>query len=72
MAVSSDNRYMRKIVVGVDESAEAIAALSWALDNAAADDTVLIIHAWQMPTYEAMDPMMYDPSEIRVWRQASG
>ncbi|MGI9614002.1 MAG: universal stress protein [Acidimicrobiales bacterium] len=55
---------MRKIVVGVDESAEAIAALSWALDNATADDTVLIIHAWQMPTYEAMDPMMYDPSEI--------
>lgn len=55
---------MRKIVVGVDESAEAVAALSWALENAGAEDNVLIIHAWQMPTYEAMDPMMYDPSEI--------
>lgn len=55
---------MRKIVVGVDESAEAVAALTWALSHAEADDKIVIIHAWQMPTYEAMDPMMYDPSEI--------
>jgi nucleotide-binding universal stress UspA family protein len=55
---------MSKIVVGTDESSEAVAALAWALDYAGPDDELLIIHAWQMPTYEAMDPMVYDPSEI--------
>jgi nucleotide-binding universal stress UspA family protein len=55
---------MGKIVVGVDESSEAAAALAWALNQADADDELVIVHAWQMPTYEAMDPMVYDPSEI--------
>ena len=57
---------MSKIVVGVDESPQAVGALAWALGQAAPDDEVLIIHAWQMPTYEAMDPMVYDPSEIET------
>lgn len=62
--VSDDDCHMSKIVVGIDESAEAVAALTWALNYASPDDEFVIIHGWQMPTYEAMDPAVYDPSEI--------
>lgn len=41
---------MRKIVVGVDGSAEAAAALSWAYDEAALHGAELyVIHAWTYP-----------------------
>lgn len=39
----------QKIVVGVDASNEAAAALRWALDRAKPDDIVVAVHAWSVP-----------------------
>lgn len=42
---------VRRIVVGIDGSAESLAALGWALRSAAADrQTVEVIHCWKAQT----------------------
>jgi nucleotide-binding universal stress UspA family protein len=53
----------RRIVVGVDGSAESVAALEWALDEASRRDaTVDVVHAWHLPTYDATIPVSLDPA----------
>ncbi len=56
---------MEKIVVGVDASTESREALDWARDEAAPDDRIVAVHAWDVPLvagYEAA--IAIDPREI--------
>lgn len=46
---------MRKIIVGVDPSESAQRAFEWALNNAHPEDTVVVVHAWQIHAVAAMD-----------------
>lgn len=57
---------MAKIVVGVDGSDNAEAALRWALDNSSVDDEVIAVQAWQLPVaagFEAAPPLDPEPFE---------
>jgi nucleotide-binding universal stress UspA family protein len=54
-----------RVVVGVDGSQDARDALAWAVANAAADDRIEAVHAWELPLmagYEAA--VVVDPAEI--------
>ena len=53
---------MKKIVVGVDDSRNARAALRWVLDNAASDDEIIAIHVWHLPIAGGFETSMLDPS----------
>ncbi len=46
---------MEKIIVAVDGSESARAALDWALDHAAPDDTIVIAHAWKLPAVSGLE-----------------
>lgn len=52
---------MRKIVVAIDDSDNARAALRWAIDNKRSDDEVVAVHAWQLPTTGGFEIGMLDP-----------
>lgn len=61
---------MATIVVGVDGSDNAAAALRWALDNATGDDEVVAVQSWQLPVaagFEAapaLDPAPFEDSAL--------
>jgi nucleotide-binding universal stress UspA family protein len=51
----------RRIVVGVDRSAEAVAALRWAVAEARLRDaTVHVVHAWEPVAYRAPYAVTHD------------
>lgn len=47
----------RKIVVGLDSSAEARRALAWACASAGPDDEIVAIHAWEPPNMALYSPV---------------
>jgi nucleotide-binding universal stress UspA family protein len=52
----------KRIVVGVDGSAESAAALEWAVDEARRRGaTVEVVHSWHLPTYDATLPITLEP-----------
>jgi len=66
MANGSDGATAEVIVVGVDGSAESIAALSWASRYAAAmGGTVRAVHAWHYPTAASVPPVGVAPGPVR-------
>ena len=50
-----------KIVVGIDGSTGAHAAIDWALSHAQANDQIEIIHTWTDPATPAEIGMAFDP-----------
>lgn len=59
-----------RIVVGVDGSPHAAAALRWALSHAQAlGAEVTAVLAWQMPFLE--QPGAFDPGEVEGWAKAA-
>lgn len=50
-----------KIVVGIDGSTGAHAAIDWALSHAQANDQIEIIHTWTDPAMPAEIGMAFDP-----------
>ena len=46
---------MKRIIVGVDGSDSAAAAIDWALDYAASDDVVVFAHVWQLSAPREFD-----------------
>ncbi len=57
---------MSKIIAGVDGSAHSVRALEWALAHAGEGDTVVAVHAWQVPSAAAMEATWYNPAELEV------
>ncbi len=56
---------MGKIVVGVDASAESREAIGWALAEAGPSDTVIAVHAWDVPLVAGYEvAVAIDPTEI--------
>lgn len=57
--------HMNRIVVGVDASEEARAAVKWALDQSVAGDRVEVVHAWDVPLVAGYEvAVAIDPREI--------
>jgi nucleotide-binding universal stress UspA family protein len=52
----------RRIVVGLDDSANARAALRWALDNSTADDELVAVNVWHTPATGGFEMGMLDPA----------
>jgi nucleotide-binding universal stress UspA family protein len=52
----------RHIIVGIDDSPNARAALRWALDNTGPDDEVTAINVWHTPATGGFEMGMLDPS----------
>lgn len=62
---------MGKIVVGADASAESREAIGWALAEAGPEDTVVVVHAWDVPVVAGYEvAVAIDPTEIE--RAAGG
>lgn len=57
---------MKRIVVGVDDSKNARAALRWALDQAAPDDEIIAVHAWHLPVMAGYESAMMDPAPFEA------
>ena len=57
---------MRTIVVGVDGSDQAKRALRWALDYADDDDTLKVVHAWNLYAVGGLEAPYLDPSDFEV------
>lgn len=56
---------MSRIVVGVDASDEARAAVKWALDQADTGDQIEVVHAWDVPLVAGYEvAVAIDPREI--------
>lgn len=60
---------MQQIVVGVDDSKNARAALRWALDHAAPGDEVIAVHAWHLPVMAGYESAMMDPEPFEAGAQ---
>lgn len=59
------NTQARRIVVGIDPSEEATAALHWARDQAGPDDRIEVVHAWDVPLVAGYEvAVAIDPREI--------
>ena len=56
-------RQQRTIVVGTDGSPNSHRASAWAIENAHAGDTVILVHAWQPFVYGVDMPMAYTIDE---------
>ncbi len=56
---------MKRILVGVDGSVAAKAALDWALDQAEADDTIVVCHAWSLPVTAGFESPMLAPGPFK-------
>lgn len=55
---------MTTYLVGLDPSEHSRAALSWARDVAAADDTIVALHVWDLPAGTAYEPgTIIDPAD---------
>lgn len=54
----------RRIVVGVDRSDDAKSAFHWAVDHARPDDTVVVLHAWQIAAVAGLETWYYSPTAL--------
>lgn len=52
----------RRIIVGIDDSPNARAALRWALDNSGPDDEVTALNIWHTPATGGFEMGMLDPA----------
>ncbi|MEZ5168382.1 MAG: universal stress protein [Acidimicrobiales bacterium] len=52
----------QKILVGVDNSDNARAALRWALDHSSSADQIVALHVWHLPVTAGFESMMLDPA----------
>ena len=52
----------RRIIVGIDDSANSRAALRWAIDNSTADDTLVALNVWHTPATGGFEMGMLDPA----------
>ncbi|MDH3296412.1 MAG: universal stress protein [Acidimicrobiia bacterium] len=57
---------MGRILVGVDGSRAAEAAVQWALDHASSGDTVVLCHAWSLPVTMGIEGPIFSMSEIEA------
>lgn len=57
---------MTRIIVGIDGSSHASLALRWAFDHAQEGDTIVALHAWQVPPMGALDSPLYNPADVEV------
>lgn len=57
---------MSKIIVGIDGSTQASNALMWAVDHARDEDTIVAMHAWQVPAMSGLEAPGYNPAEVEV------
>lgn len=56
---------MTRMLVGVDGSPAAEAALGWAIDHAEAEDTVVLCHVWSLPVVAGFESPMLEPAPFR-------
>ena len=54
----------RRIIVGVDRSEDAGSAFQWAVDNAHSDDTVVVLHVWQIAAVAGLETWYYSPAAL--------
>jgi nucleotide-binding universal stress UspA family protein len=64
--MASDDGYMGRILVGVDGSRAAEAAVQWALDHAKPGDTLVLCHAWSLPVTMGFEGPIFSMSEIEA------
>jgi nucleotide-binding universal stress UspA family protein len=62
---------MQKIVVAIDDSGNARAALRWALDHSGPDDDLVAVHAWHLPFAGGYETAMLDPAAFEEGAAAS-
>ncbi len=56
---------MTRILVGVDGSPAAAAALDWAIAHATPGDTVVACHVWSLPVVAGFESPMLEPGPFR-------
>lgn len=54
----------RRIIVGVDRSEDAKSAFHWAVEAARPDDTVVVLHAWQIAAVAGLETWYYSPTAL--------
>ena len=57
---------MAKIIVGIDGSEPSNAALGWAIEHAGPDDTLVLVHSWQIHAVGALEAVAYNPADFEV------
>jgi nucleotide-binding universal stress UspA family protein len=57
---------MKKIVVGIDDSPNARAALRWALDHGGAAAEIVAVHAWHLPVMGGFEMTLTDPAPFEA------
>ncbi len=60
---------MERIVVAIDGSEEATAALEWALAHSDADDVVVVATIWQIPVVYGIDMPILNVDDIKLAAQ---
>lgn len=53
-------------MVGIDDSANARAALRWALDNTDPQDEIVAVHAWHLPVMGGFEMALTDPAPFEA------
>lgn len=56
---------MTRILVGVDGSKAAVAALEWAVGHTGPDDTLVLCHVWSLPVIAGFESPMLDPAPFK-------
>ncbi len=57
---------MGKIVVGMDESANAVGALHWAISNAGPGDEITAVRVWQFPVTGGMEALAFEWPDLEA------
>ena len=58
---------MGKIVVGMDESVNAVAALHWAIDHSdPATDEITVVRVWQFPVTGGMEALAFEWPDLEA------
>lgn len=56
---------MAKTIVGVDGSPASEKAFDWALEHSGPDDTVVVLHTWQIPPVVGFDTGYIEPPNMK-------